>query len=85
MCLDESPVKAGDLHERAQNLLVGPGSNRWWDKQQLVVDGSGFMGIVFEHSYGDGTNWGRFINDVRTFPENLSSPVSIPLGKNSQI
>jgi len=64
VCLDESPVKAGDLHERAQNLLVGPGSNRWWDKQQLVVDGSGFMGIVFEHSYGDGTNWGRFINDV---------------------
>jgi hypothetical protein len=38
-------------------------AQRWWDKQQLVVDGSGFMGITFEHSYGDGTNWGRFIKE----------------------
>lgn len=28
-----------------------------------MVDGSGFMGIAFEHSYGDGTNWGRFIKE----------------------
>lgn len=64
VCLDDKPAKAGDLKERAQRLLVGPGHNRWWDKQQLIVDGSGFMGIAFEHSYGDGTNWGRFIKDV---------------------
>lgn len=64
VCLDEAPKAAGDLKERSERLLVGPGANRWWDKQQLVVDGSGFMGIAFEHSYGDGTNWGRFIREV---------------------
>jgi hypothetical protein len=37
---------------------------RRWDKQQLIVDESGFMGICCEHSYADGTNWGRFIRET---------------------
>ena len=33
VCLDEAPKAAGDLKERSERLLVGPGANRWWDKQ----------------------------------------------------
>merc|ERR1712168_1715340 len=38
--------------------------NRWWDKQQLIVDSAGGMGFCFEHSTADGTVWGRMIKDV---------------------
>ena len=63
VCLDAEPM--ADLQAKAERLLTGPGENRWYDKQQLVVGADGHMGLLFEHSYSDGTIWGRFINEVR--------------------
>lgn len=64
LCLDGKPKDVNDLVEKSDRLLIAPAATRWWDKQQLIVDESGFMGICCEHSYADGTNWGRFIRET---------------------
>eukprot|EP00854_Cymbomonas_tetramitiformis_P005265 gene5265-6400_t len=62
VCLDDKPYES--QVDKAAHLLIGPAENRWWDKQQLIVGANGSMGICFEHSYSDGTGWGRFIGEV---------------------
>eukprot|EP00240_Pyramimonas_obovata_P002968 CAMPEP_0118923536 /NCGR_PEP_ID=MMETSP1169-20130426/2020_1 /TAXON_ID=36882 /ORGANISM="Pyramimonas obovata, Strain CCMP722" /LENGTH=625 /DNA_ID=CAMNT_0006864543 /DNA_START=30 /DNA_END=1907 /DNA_ORIENTATION=+ len=64
VCLDGAPKNPNDLVERSDRLLIAPTATRWWDKFMLVVDESGFMGVTCEHSYADGTNWGRFIRET---------------------
>jgi hypothetical protein len=59
-----------------RDLVDTPGDNRWWDKQMLVVGSDGHMGLTFEHSYSDGTIWGRFINEVMSDIEGKPSGVS---------
>ena len=62
VCLDSEYWER--ISDVASGLLKGPCTNRWFDKHCLIVDNSGRMGICFEHSYSDGTGWGRFIRDV---------------------
>eukprot|EP00239_Pterosperma_sp_CCMP1384_P010159 CAMPEP_0197863696 /NCGR_PEP_ID=MMETSP1438-20131217/41359_1 /TAXON_ID=1461541 /ORGANISM="Pterosperma sp., Strain CCMP1384" /LENGTH=655 /DNA_ID=CAMNT_0043481695 /DNA_START=110 /DNA_END=2077 /DNA_ORIENTATION=- len=62
LCLDEKAP--GDLSELGQSVLVGDGAQRWADKQQLIAYPDGRMAINFEHSYGDGMGWARFIHEV---------------------
>ena len=62
VCLDTDYWQT--LDDTANALLMGPCTNRWYDKHCLIVDTAGHMGICFEHSYSDGTGWGRFIRDV---------------------
>ena len=47
-------VVVGDLDELARVLLHGTGTNRWFDRHNLIVTASGRAGINFEHSVGDG-------------------------------
>jgi len=48
---------------KARNFLLGDAASRWWDKHQIVLDAHGSFAVNFEHSYSDGTNWGRFIEE----------------------
>eukprot|EP01062_Namystynia_karyoxenos_P075683 TRINITY_DN7325_c0_g1_i1.p1 TRINITY_DN7325_c0_g1~~TRINITY_DN7325_c0_g1_i1.p1 ORF type:complete len:632 (+),score=177.23 TRINITY_DN7325_c0_g1_i1:104-1999(+) len=38
--------------------------NRWYDKMQLVADGAGELGFIFEHSFSDGASWNTTLQDV---------------------
>ncbi|UZJ51858.1 hypothetical protein CBS101457_001178 [Exobasidium rhododendri] len=53
LCLDD--VKAVTTEERSWNLWFGDGKNRFYDKQQLIVNDNGKSGYVGEHSTMDGT------------------------------
>ncbi|KAK3252472.1 hypothetical protein CYMTET_38235 [Cymbomonas tetramitiformis] len=76
VCLDAAPSSADPTVEKCTRLLIGDGMNRWWDKQQLIVDGSGGMGMTFEHSYSDGTIWGRLIREVMCASDGADSGVA---------
>eukprot|EP00854_Cymbomonas_tetramitiformis_P030398 gene30398-37994_t len=45
-----------------------------YDKQQLVVAADGALGMVFEHSYSDGTAWSRLIGEVMADVEGAPPP-----------
>jgi hypothetical protein len=50
--------------DHAHGFLSGEISNRWFDKHQIIVhESSGQVGLNFEHSCSDGTNWLHFIQD----------------------
>lgn len=46
VCLDG--VSCNSLDEFSRLLLHGPGSNRWFDRHQLIVCENGKAGICFE-------------------------------------
>lgn len=46
VCLDS--ITPSSLDEVSRLLLHGPGSNRWFDKHQLIVCQNGKAGICFE-------------------------------------
>eukprot|EP00755_Sulcionema_specki_P031508 Sspe_Gene.2109::Locus_699_Transcript_62_69_Confidence_0.031_Length_2580::g.2109::m.2109 len=39
-------------------------ANRWFDKNQLVVDQGGNLGMIFEHSCSDGATWNFVMQEV---------------------
>lgn len=48
----------------AKSLLTGNADSRWFDKLQVILhESSGRVGLNFEHSCSDGTNWINFIQD----------------------
>eukprot|EP01060_Flectonema_neradi_P000262 TRINITY_DN10183_c0_g1_i1.p1 TRINITY_DN10183_c0_g1~~TRINITY_DN10183_c0_g1_i1.p1 ORF type:complete len:735 (+),score=141.91 TRINITY_DN10183_c0_g1_i1:62-2206(+) len=48
------PMEPRGDEELARLLLHGAGTNRWFDKHNLIVCKNGKAGINFEHSVGDG-------------------------------
>lgn len=64
------PGRDGGLAARCRSLLHGVVTphrtlcNRWFDKHQLVVDGAGEMGYLFEHSYSDGASWNKVLAEL---------------------
>ncbi|XP_015116644.1 carnitine O-palmitoyltransferase 2, mitochondrial isoform X2 [Diachasma alloeum] len=60
-----------DLQEENQNKLLrdflhSDGANRWFDKSfSLIVNGKGYSGINFEHSWGDGVAVLRYFTDLK--------------------
>jgi carnitine O-acetyltransferase len=50
--LDSLP--ASDHDEAARLFLHGTGTNRWFDRHNIIVTKDGTAGINFEHSVGDG-------------------------------
>jgi carnitine O-palmitoyltransferase 2 len=78
----------------ARSFLVGTASksplsldrrSRWWDKSfQLIVSGTGTVGVNFEHAWGDGVSVMRFANEVFAHvrgiaPTKPSDPASVDL------
>ena len=71
------------LVERTKNNLHGvDGSNRWFDKHQLIVHADGGLGMCLEHGCNDGMTWLRMLQEVwgDIHPENPSgfSPLKSP-------
>jgi hypothetical protein len=63
------------LIERTRNNLHGvDGSNRWFDKHQLIVHADGALGMCLEHGCNDGMTWLRMLQEVwgDIHPENPS-------------
>lgn len=63
------------LVERTRNNLHGvDGSNRWFDKHQLIVHADGALGMCLEHGCNDGMTWLRMFVEVwgDVHPENPS-------------
>eukprot|EP00756_Hemistasia_phaeocysticola_P007288 Hpha_TRINITY_DN14193_c0_g2::TRINITY_DN14193_c0_g2_i1::g.10759::m.10759/K08766/CPT2; carnitine O-palmitoyltransferase 2 len=64
------PAADNGLRGRCRSLLHGIATphrthcNRWYDKHQLVADGAGGLGMVWEHSYSDGGSWNRALQDI---------------------
>ncbi|RNF25884.1 putative choline/carnitine O-acetyltransferase [Trypanosoma conorhini] len=52
LCLDGVEAKSPD--EAARLFLHGPGTNRWFDRHNIIVARDGSAGINWEHSVGDG-------------------------------
>ncbi|RNF09889.1 putative choline/carnitine O-acetyltransferase, partial [Trypanosoma cruzi] len=52
ICLDSVEVQSPD--ESARLFLHGPGTNRWFDRHNIIVTRDGSAGINWEHSVGDG-------------------------------
>mmetsp|Transcript_1714 Transcript_1714/g.2580 ORF Transcript_1714/g.2580 Transcript_1714/m.2580 type:complete len:636 (+) Transcript_1714:136-2043(+) len=56
---------SSSILERSKTFLTGPdGSNRWFDKHQVIVNADGGLGINFEHSIQDGMTWNRWLQEV---------------------
>ncbi|KAH7012488.1 uncharacterized protein B0I36DRAFT_299658 [Microdochium trichocladiopsis] len=54
ICLDDGAPETPE--ERSKHCRFGEGANRWHDKGvQFVVAANGSAGVIFEHSYIDGT------------------------------
>ena len=95
VCLDkETPAvpESEWRNDMASRLLHGGGSiwnscNRWFDKTlQVIVDRSGGVGIIYEHSPAEGPPIAAMLDFVSIFCENLheqpeSSVLSLPLPK----
>eukprot|EP00667_Euglena_gracilis_P002920 EG_transcript_2927 len=62
VCLDHLAPANDD--EYARLLLHGPGTNRWFDKHNLIVASNGQAGFNFEHSVGDGSTTLRIADEV---------------------
>ncbi|ESL08999.1 carnitine O-acetyltransferase [Trypanosoma rangeli SC58] len=52
LCLDGVEVTSPD--EAARIFFHGPGTNRWFDRHNIIVTRDGSAGINWEHSVGDG-------------------------------
>ena len=53
------------LVERTKSNLHGvDGSNRWFDKHQLIVHSDGALGMCLEHGCNDGMTWLRMLQEV---------------------
>eukprot|EP00510_Aplanochytrium_minuta_P000008 CAMPEP_0184027572 /NCGR_PEP_ID=MMETSP0954-20121128/14283_1 /TAXON_ID=627963 /ORGANISM="Aplanochytrium sp, Strain PBS07" /LENGTH=511 /DNA_ID=CAMNT_0026312167 /DNA_START=368 /DNA_END=1903 /DNA_ORIENTATION=+ len=53
------------MQDRSYTALTGAdGSNRWFDKHQIIVDANGGLGINFEHSIQDGMTWNRWLQEA---------------------
>lgn len=53
-----------DMTNRMELALHGKGSNRWFDKVQVMVQTDGHLTVNFEHSFSDGTVWNRWLHEV---------------------
>lgn len=47
-------LETAGLDELSRTLLHGPGTNRWFDRHNLIITHDGRAGLNFEHSVGDG-------------------------------
>jgi hypothetical protein len=65
VCLD-SEAWGKDTQAKLGAMLYGGNEigNRWYDKHQLIVDPDGAAAMCFEHSFSDGVNWSRWIQEV---------------------
>eukprot|EP00759_Apiculatamorpha_spiralis_P053395 PhF_6_TR6183/c0_g1_i1/m.9273/K00624/E2.3.1.7; carnitine O-acetyltransferase len=52
------------LDEHARVCLHGSGTNRWFDKHQLIVTQGGQAGFCFEHSVGDGATTLTIVDEI---------------------
>ena len=60
----DTTVDSSSHDQASQALLAGDITSRWFDKHQIILlKHSGRVGINFEHSCSDGTNWIHFIQD----------------------
>eukprot|EP00912_Choanoflagellata_sp_UC4_P000823 UC4_evm12s507 len=70
LCLDHNiPTSTEEISRSFLHGLVDsdypPGStNRWYDKHQVICDGTGNLGMNFEHSHNDGMVWNRMCAEV---------------------
>jgi carnitine O-acetyltransferase len=76
LCLDGMAV--GDTAEAARLFLHGTGTNRWFDRHNLIVSRNAAAGINFEHSVGDGATTLRvadfmFRQDARRGPVDVAA------------
>eukprot|EP00759_Apiculatamorpha_spiralis_P018340 PhF_6_TR24783/c0_g1_i1/m.34056/K00624/E2.3.1.7; carnitine O-acetyltransferase len=66
-------VKDISLDEHARVCLHGSGTNRWFDKHQMIVTRDGHVGFCFEHSVGDGTTTLTVVDEM--FKRHKSVPL----------
>lgn len=62
LVLDER--SGNSLSQQSEMTLHGLGSNRWYDKLQVIAYEDGHVGLNFEHSFSDGTAWNRWLHEV---------------------
>ena len=78
---DVAPVK---VEEKSAGFLHGiDGSNRFYDKHQVIVNKDGKLGMCFEHGCNDGLTWNRMLAEVWADMQGLKPPFS-PLGDCSK-
>ena len=65
LCLDNLVVE--DDAEAARMLLHGAGTNRWFDRHNLIVSQNGVAGLNFEHSVGDGITTLRVADSMHKY------------------
>lgn len=67
-----NPTADNGLRGQCRSVLHGLATpnrtycNRWYDKHQLVADGAGGLGMIWEHSFSDGGSWNRALQDIWT-------------------
>ncbi|CUG87199.1 carnitine O-acetyltransferase, putative [Bodo saltans] len=79
VCLDGMAVS--DTAEAARLFLHGTGTNRWFDRHNLIVARNAAAGINFEHSVGDGATTLRvadymYRQDARRVPLDVAACVA---------
>lgn len=62
--LQDADVSAS-IADRSDYFLHGRnGSNRWFDKHNIICTNDGSLGMNFDHTFGDGLTWNRMISEV---------------------
>eukprot|EP00127_Corallochytrium_limacisporum_P003858 Clim_evm72s153 gene=Clim_evmTU72s153 len=69
ICLDDQPT-ATDA-ETVKQVMYGEPSNRWFDKNQIIVTENGGAGMNWEHSQGDGSTALRLADFIFAESERL--------------
>jgi Choline/Carnitine o-acyltransferase len=72
VCLDDK-CETQSLDELSRLILHGTGTNRWFDKHQLIVDAGGRAGMNFEHSVGDGATTLRLADEMYRYANSVLS------------
>ncbi|OQR89993.1 choline/Carnitine O-acyltransferase [Thraustotheca clavata] len=78
LVLDEKSYSGSEL---TAMTLHGNGSNRWFDKHQILMYGDGHLATNFEHTFSDGTAWNRWLHETwhdMRHTDSGFSPLSTP-------
>jgi carnitine O-acetyltransferase len=75
-------ASSDSLVERSRQFLHGTdGSNRWFDKHQVIAHADGALGMCLEHGCNDGMTWNRMLVEVWADVQGEKSgfsPITLP-------
>uniref|UniRef100_A0A7S0MIS1 Choline/carnitine acyltransferase domain-containing protein n=1 Tax=Cryptomonas curvata TaxID=233186 RepID=A0A7S0MIS1_9CRYP len=76
VCLDaDAPPSWNHRSQEVLHASAKTVGNRWFDKHQVIACGAGSVSLLFEHSFGDGAAWNRWLEAATA---DMKGEISLP-------